>query len=84
MRGPRMRGRSDGARFAAAKLFVVHAVAVRLPQRRPHFCSAFVPRIALRVRPDFFAGRGFIDFAIHFGEKTRDRVDAHRHIDGCE
>ena len=48
------------------------------------FCPSFVFETALRAYVRIVSPDAVRYFAIHFGEKTRDRVDAHRHIDGCE
>jgi hypothetical protein len=70
-------------RFVAAKLFVVLSVAVRLPQRRPRFVRhLYCGQRCMFVRMVSPSAVSFC--AIRFGEKTRDRVDAHGHIDGCE
>lgn len=60
MRGPRMRDRSDGAAVCCGEAVCCSAGGGSFTAAKAVFCSPFVPRTALRVRPDCFAGRGFI------------------------
>ena len=60
MRGPRMRDRSDGAAVCCGETVCCPAGGGSFTAAKAAFCSPFVLRTALRVRPDCFAGRGFI------------------------
>jgi hypothetical protein len=70
-------------RFVAAKLFVV--CRWRFGYRsegRVLFAVCTADSVA--CSSGLFRRAQFRFYAIRFGEKTRDHVDAHGHIDGCE